>query len=188
MSQISLGGAGILPNGLNASMNYNIAEGRSNFNNIDGLEVVLDNTGSLYAIIQEDASSIYGDRMLIVKLEHAEDGNELKYYFVAMSGGGRNSRTAANVGIPRGTGRVPLPHEFSGVFDISGLVYKERGRFFVSASDTGKKKRDADAKVNINDKLLVIPLQAHSMSGGVIDGFRTDRGGQLYLYKPNIPQ
>jgi hypothetical protein len=197
-AQIELGGAGILANGRDQKKNWDnsgygtgaalgTATGKLTFEDIDGLEIIRDKSNNLYAIIQEDSTNFLGDRMFITKLEHLEDGQELKYYYIAMSGGQFNSRIAANAGVPKGTGKVPQAHEFSGIFDLSGLLYKENGKFYMNSTSTGKMKRDADAKVGINDKQIIINLQAHSMNGGVIEGYRTDRGGQIYMYKPSLP-
>jgi len=92
-------------------------------------------------------------------LEHEADGKDLTYYFVAMSGGKENSRMKAGVGIPAGTMCFDGEkfnadsHEFSGLFDLSGLLRKNNnGVFVVKASDTGAAKRANDAQVAMNDK------------------------------------
>lgn len=148
---------------------------------------VLETPTGLYVIVQEDATSILGDRMVIAKLEHENDGKELTYYFVAMSGGAKNSRGVAPAYIPKGASGPPQAHGFSGIFDLSGLPRKENGKFALKASHSGSVKRANDRKVAINDKQLIINLQAHSIQGGLISGFRADRGGQVYMYQPNIP-
>jgi hypothetical protein len=192
VAQVELGGAGLLSGGRDMRYNWDSqgfgGTGKATFEDLDGFEVLIDDTGSLYAVIQEDSTSVLGDRMFITKLEHLEDSKELKYYFVAMSGGSRNSRMLQRVGIPAGTGSTPQAHEFSGIFDLSGLLYKSNGTFVVQANTptTGKAMRDSEAKVAINDKLILINLQSHSMNAGLISGYRADRGGQIYLYQPKI--
>lgn len=193
VSQVVLGSGGKLNGGRNQTANWkreNNGTGLSKFSDIDGMEMVMGPNQTMYLIIQEDSGSIYGERQLVTKLEHNADGKELTYYFSAMSGGAQNSRTKANVGIPKGTGTFPTAHEFSGVFDMSGFFVRkpnQRNQYFLDSSDTGYKKRMADAMVDINEKYILLSLQAHSMSGGVIKGYRSDRGGQVYLYQPNIP-
>ena len=39
----------------------------------------------------------------------------------------------------------------------------------------------------INDKMIVLSLQAHNHRGGLISYFNADRGGQAYAYKPELP-
>lgn len=44
----------------------------------------------LFVIIQEDSGNDLGERMFISSvLEHEDDGEELTYYFMGMSGGER---------------------------------------------------------------------------------------------------
>ncbi len=97
--------------------------------------------------------------MITSALEHDADGVDLTYYFIAMSGGEQNSRMAAGVGIPKGVAcfdgekYTSTSHEFSGVFDASGLLRKDiLGNFMISASDIGAVKRANDRAVPINDK------------------------------------
>ena len=190
-AQIELNGKGQYAEGRNATRNWDSlsGDGKVTFEDIDGLEVVMGPDEKLYAVIQEDSGNNVGERMLITQaLEHENDGNELTYYFVAMSGGSDNTRISAPVGIPKGTGCPGgNSHEFSGVFDLSGLLHKNGTEFSVSAADTGKAKRDYEAMVPINDKDILIGLQAHSMECGIIVTYGADRGGQWLIYHPEIP-
>jgi hypothetical protein len=189
-SQVKLGGKGEYADGRDATRNWDDAdgEGKVTFKDIDGLEVVYSNDGKLYAIIQEDSGNDLGERMFITSpLEHEDDGEELTYYFIAMSGGSRNKRMTEGVGIPKGTNCEADVHGFSGIFDMSGLIRKKDGEYMLSASDEGHHKRKQGKKVNINDKTIIIGLQAHNMYCGVIEAFQADRGGQWLLYNPQIP-
>lgn len=121
-------------------------------------------------------------------LEHEDDGEEITYYFVAMSGGYANTRMAAGVGIPAGVNVAGSSHEFSGIADMSGLVAKdEDGKWMLRADDDGSVGREADRSVAINDKLILIGLQAHNFNAGVIKDLQGDRGGQWLAYQPHIP-
>lgn len=168
--------------------------GKLTFEDIDGFEIVEDN-GKLHAILQEDSGSKLGERAMITSaLEHDADGNDLKYYLIAMSGGEDNTRMKAGVGIPKGVAchdgekYVSGAHEFSGAFDVSGLLRKdESGSFVLKATDTGMQKRANDALVPINDKNIIMTLQSGKWSCGVIGAFASDRGGQWLVYQPNIP-
>eukprot|EP00986_Skeletonema_menzelii_P002778 scaffold790_cov149-Skeletonema_menzelii.AAC.23 len=196
--QVMLGGKGQHTEGRNATMNWDKDGikngGKATFEDIDGFEIMEDN-GKLYAIIQEDSGSKLGERAMITSaLEHEADGEDLTYYFIAMSGGEDNSRMVAGVGIPKGVAchdgesYVSGAHEFSGVFDTSGLTRKdELGNFVMKASDTGLVKRQQDRLVSINDKNILMTLQTGLYSCGVIGAFQSDRGGQWLLYKPDIP-
>ena len=224
--QIELGGKGLYANGQDARWNCDSSSlntttnqcSKTTFEDIDGFEIIEAQHGQLYAIIQEDSGNNFGERMFITgPLEHLDDGRDLTYYFVAFSGGRLNSR--GSVGIPAGTNGQANSHEFSGVFDLSGLLAMEmvevdphelvaQGRhlpqhhrhiresphdrkyyfvnFLVSADDTGVAKRAADRTVDINDKSIVVVLQAHNLFGGVIADLQLDRGGQWFLYQPRL--
>jgi hypothetical protein len=126
--------------------------------------------------------------MLITSaLEHEMDGKEITYYFIAQSGGSSNTRMAAKVGIPAGTSCGGGSHEFSGLFDMSGLLHKTGNSFTVSAADTGLAKNMANAMSSINEKTILVGLQSPNMACGVIKNFGADRGGQWLLYNPKIP-
>ena len=189
-SQIELGGKGQYINGTDATMNYDKSPaGKVTFEDIDGFEVLEGTDGQLYAVIQEDSGNKHGERMFVTRLEHARDQGELTYYFVAMSGGALNTRFGNGVGIPKGSWSKPAGHEFSGVFDMSAFFLKqEDGSYFVKASDTGEAKRKADRLVDINNKHVMVNVQAHTQVGGLFAAFQLDRGGQIYLWTPDIPE
>lgn len=105
-----------------------------------------------------------------------------------MSGGSNNTRMQAGVGIPKGVNIGADAHEFSGIFDLSGLLHRtSSGSFALKASDSGEEKRKEDAKVDIEDKYILLNLQCQNMAGGIIDVFNLDRGGQMLIYKPDLP-
>lgn len=188
-SQVVLGGKGLLADGKNAKMNWDDAsgDGKKTFEDIDGFEVFEDGN-KLYAMIQEDSGNDYGERMFITSpLEHEEDDKTLNYYFVAQSGGSDNTRMASGVGIPSGTNCGASSHEFSGLFDMSGLLRKEGCEFGLRANQTGFEKRKHDKLTTINDKTILLGLQAHNMACGIIKYFGADRGGQWLLYRPDLP-
>lgn len=192
--QIELGGKGQYAGGRDATNNYDrnqaLGEGKVTFEDIDGFEVFLGPDEKLYGIIQEDSGNDFGERMLITQaLEHESDDMELTYYFIAMSGGSDNTRMSAGVGIPKGVSCGGNSHEFSGLFDMSAfLVRDDSGSFALSADADGSAKRAFDAMVPINDKTILIGLQAHNMECGIILTFEADRGGQWLIYNPAIPE
>ena len=182
-----LGGKGKYANETaDASANWDTAEfPKFTFEDVDGLEVLEGPEGKLYVIIQEDSGNKYGERMFLAPLEHERDGEELSYYFLAMSGGSENTRMQNGVSIPAGTFTEAGSHEFSGIFDISGLLVRdESGAFVLSADGTGEAKRAADRLLDINDKMILINLQAHTQASGYFETFQLDRGGQMYMIKP----
>ncbi|KAJ1634199.1 hypothetical protein T492DRAFT_611328 [Pavlovales sp. CCMP2436] len=184
-SQIDLGGKGLRADG-NTQITHmdGGAVEKDRFEDVDGLEVFASLDGD-YMLIQEDSGNTFGERMFITKLGEAGD---LSFKFIAQSGGSGNTRNSNGVGVPAGTNLGGGSHEFSGTFDLSGLLKKDAyGKYMVKANaQQGVAKRAADKLVAINDKLLMVGLQAHNLIGGVISAFNNDRGGQLYIYQPAI--
>jgi hypothetical protein len=157
------------------------------FEDIDGLEWIgASGTTDGYVVIQEDGGNDFGERTFISKVQ--TDGTPMTFYFIAMSGGDDNTRSKKLVGVPAGTNvgmwDASSAHEFSGVIDLSGMLAKSGNSYVVSAGN-GAARRNADKNVAINDKIIAMGLQAHSLTGGVIHAFRGDRGGQIYAYQPN---
>lgn len=195
-SQIMLGGKGIKANGqgqTTMSDTYRVNADSSitdsakvTFEDIDGLEwLASSDTPQGYLVIQEDGGNDFGERTFLTKVE--TDGTPMTYYFLAMSGGDDNTRNKAGVGVPPGTNAGASAHEFSGVTDASGITAKNAdGSWMVHAHD-GYSKRQADKSMTINEKLIVMGMQAHSLSGGLIRAFQGDRGGQNYIMRPKLP-
>ena len=50
----------------------------------------------------------------------------------------------------------------------------------MSATDEGSVNRAHDARVNINDKQIIVGLQAGNMHCGIIEAFQADRGGMAH--------
>ena len=190
VSQVVLGGQGMYAHGGNATMNYDNpndlpGEGTATFEDIDGLEWFAAAGSDLgYILIQEDSGNDYGERMFITPVSLTEP---LTYYLVAISGGPLNTRMLAGVGIPAGTNSKADSHEFSGTMDMSGILAKNPDGSFVCSAGDGYCKRQQEALVPINDKIIGIGLQAHNLFAGLIETFKGDRGGQVYAYKPSLP-
>jgi hypothetical protein len=160
---------------------------KTTFEDIDGLEwIVAKNDGSSktanlhgvsypyedYFVIQEDSGNKYGDRLLIAEMPAANTA--AKYNFVAMAGGALNSRMKSGVSIPAGTFNSATGSEFSGVADASGALRQ--------TTMGGAARRIEEIQVEINDKSILIGLQQHSISKGVVEAFGADRGGQIYMW------
>jgi len=161
---------------------------KATFEDCDGMEALASGEDT-YVVIQEDGGNRWGERMFITKVdfERGQSMDNKVFDFVAMSGGAENSRFTfpCAVGIPSGSWSYNAAHEFSGIFDISGLIATDSdGNFELSASDTGARKRALDKMVPIGEKSVIIALQAHGYSAGAVKAHLGDRGGQWLLYRP----
>mmetsp|Transcript_68153 Transcript_68153/g.205846 ORF Transcript_68153/g.205846 Transcript_68153/m.205846 type:complete len:858 (-) Transcript_68153:341-2914(-) len=184
-SMIELGGAGMYADGQNATVMPDRGQnpGKATFEDIDGLEWIAAKDGEDFVVIHEDGGNDFGERKFLGKV-----GTPMKYYFVAMSGGNMNSRELARVSAVEGVLRNPSTHEFSGATDLSGLLAKNTdGSFKLSPGDGAGTKRSLDAQVPVNQKDIVVTLQAHSNWGGWTESFSPDAVGQILLYRPALP-
>jgi len=182
---IELGGAGLYADGQNATVNPDSGQnpGKETFEDIDAVEWIAAQGGEDYIVIHEDSGNDFGERKFLAKV-----GVPMTYYFVAMSGGSKNSRQLAMVSAVEGVMKSPNSHEFSGATDLSALLAKNGdGTFQLSPGDTTGAQRSIEAEVPINEKSLVVSLQAHSNYGGWTTSFHPDAAGQILLYKPEVP-
>jgi hypothetical protein len=193
-AQIRLGGKGMRADGGNATRNVDSSSmysqgadgGKVTFEDIDGFEWIASaGTTDGHVIIQEDSGNHFGERTFISKVR--TDGTPMTYYFIAMSGGDRNTRMVANVGIPAGVNTRADGHEFSGVIDLSGMLARDANGNFIATAGVGATRRVAERNVPINNKTIAMGLQAHTFSGGIIAAMSGDRGGQVYAYQPQLP-
>lgn len=151
---------------------------KDTFEDIDGLEWIAAADNKDYIVIQEDGGNKFGERMFLAEIPAA--GVKPTYKFIAQAGGSENTRTKAGASVPAGTATAASARasEFSGVADLSGIL-KE------GTATGGAARRAAEATVSIEDKYIAVGLQHHAANGGVIEKFNLDRGGQVYIYKPD---
>lgn len=183
---IELGGAGLYADGQNATVNPDKGQnpGKETFEDIDASEWIAAKDGEDYIVIHEDSGNDFGERKFLAKV-----GAPMEYYFVAMSGGSKNSRSLAMVSAVEGVMKSPASHEFSGATDLSALLAKNTdGTFKLSPGDVTGASRSIEAEVPINEKSLAITLQAHSNWGGWTTSFSPDAAGQVLLYRPALPE
>jgi hypothetical protein len=156
----------------------------TSFEDVDGFEVIRSAGGKNYAVICEDGGNAYGERLFITELTAGE--TPMDYKFIAQAGGSKNTRAVQRVGVPAGTAGTPKANEFSGTADLSAMLHKTNGAFTMKASDDGYAKHELEATIDINDKTILIGLQAHNLVEGVISAMGADRGGQWLLYQPKL--
>jgi len=182
---IELNGKGVYADGQNAKVMPDKGQnpGKATFEDIDALEWVAASGDEDYVVIHEDGGNDFGERKFLGKV-----GNPMKYYFVAMSGGPKSSRSLAGVSAVEGVFKKPDSHEFSGATDLSGMLAKDvTGKFRLSPDDTTGARRRIEADVDIDKKSIVVTLQAHSNWGGWTETFHPDAAGQILLYQPKLP-
>ena len=142
-----------------------------------GLEWIAAGGNRDFVMVQEDANNIYGERSFIFELPSF--GMAPTYYFLAQAGGEKNTRALNNVCVPAGNAMAAHSAEFHGSVDMSGSLNQlQMG---------GKARREAEAMVPINQKLIAVGLTQHMCDEGIIKAFGLDNGGQIYAFKPMLP-
>jgi len=196
-AQIQLGGKGKSANGNDAryfvdsqsASDAGPGGGKNTFEDIDGIYwFASSDADDGYIIIQEDGGNYYGERTFLTKVR--TDGVPMTYYFIAQSGGRYNTRMLAHVGVPAMTNDglwASSAHEFSGVIDFSGMLAKGADGNFLATAGVGATTNAIERTLPINNKTFALGLQAHQLTAGIVRSMSGDRGGQLYMYQPNIP-
>lgn len=196
-AQVQLGGKGKSANGndqrymvdSSSAADAGPGGGKNTFEDIDGIEwIAAAGTTEGYIVIQEDGGNYFGERTFLSKVR--TDGTPMTYYLIAMSGGRRNTRMLANVGVPAGTNDgnwASSAHEFAGVIDLSGMLAKDASGNWKATSGVGATKRQVERTIPINNKTIAFGLQAHQLTAGIVRAMSGDRGGQIYAYQPNLP-
>lgn len=185
-SMIELGGAGLYADGQDARVNPDRGQnpGKATFEDIDAMEWLAAADGEDFIVIHEDSGNDFGERKFLAKV-----GAPMTYYFVAMSGGTKNSRELAGVSSVEGVHRAASGHEFSGATDASGLLARNAdGSFRLAAGPENGMRRRIEAEKRINEKDIFVSLQAHSNWGGWTESFHPDSVGQILMYRPALPQ
>jgi len=78
----------------------------------------------------------------------------------------------SGVGIPAGTNTGADAHEFSGIFNVSGLLRQQsNGDFALKSREAGFETKKEAARVDLEEKYIILGLQAQNMAGGIISAF-----------------
>lgn len=103
--------------------------------------------------------------------------------FFVMSGGKANTRQMAGAGAIAGAAChddekfLADYHEFSGLFDLSGLLRRNGdGNFAMSAAVTGASKLMNQVQVDVNYEYILVRLKAGKLACGAITAFQVASG------------
>jgi hypothetical protein len=156
----------------------------------DGLQWVKASDADVL-IVDEDSGNDLGERKyaLIIDPETmmlVEDGTG---YFLAMAGGSLNPRAMSGVSAYGGTFSNATSTEFSGTWNITGLVaQKEDGSFYSMDELTGTGQQDVQGSLPLSEQVLIGVVQHRGESGGAVAEVEADQGGQLFAFDLELPQ
>jgi hypothetical protein len=143
----------------------------------------------------EDNGSTQGESAWIVKIVPNAPAANVPVYFMSQTSGGTS--TSKNLqSIPPAcnflvTDSNPfrtrdLTNEYSGCWDLTGLLAKDSSGNFIATPSS--KIRPINSTVSINNKSIMMGIQHHMSSGGVVGRNGQGEGGQVIMLKPkNLP-
>lgn len=141
-------------------------------------------------IIDEDSGNDYGERKYALvlnpdTLELAEDNTG---YFLAMAGGSKNPRALNGVAAYPGTHSRATSAEFSGSWNVTGMVArKPDGNFWSPEELAGTGMQAVASQIPLSEQTLIGVVQHRSESGGPTFKFRADAGGQVFMFNICLP-
>ncbi|HZW01496.1 MAG TPA: hypothetical protein VFF55_08000, partial [Candidatus Deferrimicrobium sp.] len=156
----------------------------------DGLQWVKASDADVL-IVDEDSGNTLGERKYALVIDPetmklVEDGTG---YFLAMAGGELNPRAMNGISAYGGTFSKATSTEFSGTWDITGLVAQnEDGSFYMMDEMAGTGQQDVAGSMPLADHVLIGVVQHKGESGGAVAEIQGDQGGQLFAFNLALPQ
>ena len=105
-----------------------------------------------------------------------------------MAGGNKNPRALNGVSAYGGTFWRPDSSEFSGSWNVTGLVAKKSdGSFYSTAELAGPGEQQVISSIPTNSQKLIGVVQHPGESNGAVEAFRADYGGQVFMFSMDFP-
>lgn len=142
-------------------------------------------------IVDEDSGNDLGERKFAIVLdpETMTPAEGDKGYFLAMAGGGENPRAKAGASALGAAAAKPRTSEFSGTWNITGLVArKEDGNFYTMDELAGTGEQAVIGAMPVEAHTLLGVVQHRTDSGGQVEAVKADRGGQIFLFTLELPK
>ena len=151
-----------------------------------GVEKIVANDGLHWAkgkggnvlILDEDSGNDYGERKIALPLKGMELRDEATGYFLGAAGGTLSPRYKAGAAALAGAFSEAGTNEFSGSWDVTGMVTrKDDGSFYSKKELSGSGMQDVADKIHIEDHTYVGVVQARPESGGHVEEIAGIVGG-----------
>ena len=160
-----------------------------------GVSKIVSNDGLYWAkgqggnvlILDEDSGNDYGERKFALPIT---EGMELRDaatgYFLGAAGGTLSPRYEAGAAALAGAFSAAGTNEFSGSWDVTGMVTrKDDGSFYSKEELSGSGMQDVADTVDIEDHTYIGVVQARPESGGQVEDIGGDAGGQVFMFEMN---
>ena len=155
----------------------------------DGLQWVKASDADVL-VVDEDSGNDLGERKYAIVIDSASmdlatDGTG---HFLAMAGGALNPRAMFETSAYGGTFSSATSTEFSGTWDITGLVaQKEDGSFYSMDELAGSGQQDLAGSMPLAEHTLIGVVQHKGESGGAVAEIEADAGGQIFIFNLELP-
>ena len=160
-----------------------------------GVSKIVSNDGLYWAkgqggnvlILDEDSGNDYGERKFALPIT---EGMELRDaatgYFLGAAGGTLSPRYEAGAAALAGAFSAAGTNEFSGSWDVTGMVTrKDDGSFYSKEELSGSGIQNVADTVDIEDHTYIGVVQACPESGGQVEDIGGDAGGQVFMFEMN---
>lgn len=140
-----------------------------------------------YLIVEEDSGNDFGERKYVLTLD--TELNVKDAHLLGLAGGKHSSRYQAGVSALGGAFTKAGTTEFSGSWPVTALIAKKPNGSFYSVEELAGKGRQAiRSQIATNDQTYIGVVQARPESSGAVEKNGSDAGGQIFMFKMNLPK
>jgi hypothetical protein len=150
----------------------------------DGLLWIKTDDGD-FLIVDEDSGNDYGERKYVLQINEAnmQLAEANKGYLLALAGGSLNPRALASAAAYNGTFTKATGAEFSGSWNVTGLVAKKQdGSFYTAQELAGTGEQDIISNIKLEKQSLIGVVQMAGESSGAVASGKADYGGQIFMF------
>ena len=154
----------------------------------DGLHWVKNDDGD-FLIVDEDSGNVAGERKYVLSLDSTTLALKEKGTgdLLAIAGGADNPRAKAKVAAMEGAFTNATGAEFSGSWNVTGLVARKAdGSFYTPEQLEGNKAQTIANQIPLSEQLFIGVVQMGGESSGQVKDVKADYGGQLFQYTVDL--
>lgn len=154
----------------------------------DGLHWVKNDDGD-FLIVDEDSGNVAGERKYVLSLDSTTLALKEKGTgdLLAIAGGADNPRAKAKVAAMEGAFTNATGAEFSGSWNVTGLVARKAdGSFYTTTELQGNKVQTIANQIPLSEQLFIGVVQMGGESSGQVKDVKADYGGQIFQYTVDL--
>jgi len=141
-------------------------------------------------IVDEDSGNDFGERKFALRIDPVtmQVLPDATGYFLAQAGGVLNPRALAKVAANPGDFEKASGSEFSGSWDVTGLISRKAdGTFYTQAELAGTGNQIVESSRPLDEHVFIGVLQHQGESAGAVKANKADYGGQIFQFNMDIP-